>query len=183
MRTSAVNGATTRSEHCALAQRKARPRANLAPSSTPQWRPWQAVAVGGIGAGTADLVYAFTFYGARGVAPSRILQTIASGVLGMPAYSGGWPTALLGAVLHFSILLVAAALFQAASRRLKWMTASAFAAGMAYGAAIYFTMNAIVVPLSAVPALRHTALGVCSDFAVHVLVIGPIIARAVRRAA
>lgn len=178
-----MNDATTRSAHPALTHRKARSQMNTTSSSAPRWRPWQAVVIGGIGAGAADLAYAFAFYGVRGIAPSRILQTIASGVLGVPAFSGGWPAALLGAVLHFSILLVAAALFLAASRRLKWMTSSAFAAGAVYGVAIYFVMNAIVVPLSAAPALRHTALGICSDFAMHVLVLGPIIALAARRAA
>lgn len=152
------------------------------PIVPPRWKAIPAIVGGGIGAACADLAYAFAFYGARGIPPLRILQTIASGLLGRQAFAGGWPTALLGALLHFSVLLVAAALFYAASRRLAWPKASAFAAGAACGFAIYLVMHAVVLPLSAVPPLKSTTLAACCDFAMHVLVIGPVIAFAARRA-
>ncbi len=44
----------------------------------------------------------------------RILQSIASGLLGASAFQGGPQTAALGALLHFFIALVAAAVYYAA---------------------------------------------------------------------
>lgn len=79
------------------------------------------VAIAGVVAGCLDLVYAFVYFGFRGVTPVRILQSIATGLLGRASYGGGGATALLGAVLHFFILIVAAALFYFASRGVPWL--------------------------------------------------------------
>jgi len=51
---------------------------------------------------------------------------------------------------------------------------------MAFGVAIYCTMNYVVLPLSAVPHFKSTTIGALSDFAVHVLLLGPAIALVVR---
>jgi len=158
--------------------------AGSTPHAAPPWPAWRAILVGGLGAGSADLAYVFAFHGARGVAPERILQSIASGVLGMSAFDGGWPSAALGAALHFSILLAVAAMFLVASRRLSWIGGiPRFAAGIACGLAIYGVMHAIVLPLSAAPAFKAAPLAAISDFAMHLCVIGPIIAFATRRGA
>jgi hypothetical protein len=44
------------------------------------------VLAGGLIAGALDLTFAFVFYGLHGAAPLRILQGIASGVLGRGSY-------------------------------------------------------------------------------------------------
>ncbi len=70
---------------------------------------------GGVLAGALDITYAIVFnYVRSGVPPVRILQSVASGLLGRAAYSGGAGTAGLGLALHFFIALTAAA---CASRR------------------------------------------------------------------
>ena len=61
-----------------------------------------AIVVGGIAAGALDIVYAFTVYGVRGVAPLTILQSIASGVLGREAFRGGAETGALETGLGLS---------------------------------------------------------------------------------
>lgn len=78
----------------------------------------QAIVWGGLTVGVLDIVEPIVFYGLRGVAPIRILQSIASGLLGPSAYQGGVPTAALGLVLHFFIAFVAAAVYFGASLRL-----------------------------------------------------------------
>jgi hypothetical protein len=89
------------------------------------------------------------FFSLRGAKPIRIPQSIASGLLGAKAFQRGWPTALLGIALHFLIACTAAAIFYAASRKIRFLTAQPVLAGLLYGAAIYLFMNYVVVPLSA----------------------------------
>ena len=47
------------------------------------------ILLGGAIAGALDLLFATTFAGFNGVAPTRVLQTIASGLLGNAAFAGG----------------------------------------------------------------------------------------------
>jgi hypothetical protein len=111
----------------------------------------KAVVVGGLIAATLDIVYAFIFYGLRGVPAPLILQSIASGLLGPAAYGGGVLTAGLGLLLHFFIAIAAACTFYFASRRWNWLLRNAVVSGMLFGIGIYAFMNFVVVPFSAFP--------------------------------
>ena len=69
--------------------------------------------------GTLDIADALIFYAIRGVPPIRILQGIASGLLGRTAaFSGGARTALLGLALHFFIAASVATIYILVSRSL-----------------------------------------------------------------
>jgi len=137
----------------------------------------------GVIAGAFDLTYATVFYSFRGVKPIRDSQSIASGLLGPKAYEGGFATAILGVVLHFVIAIGAATVFYLASRKLTFLTQKPILWGPLYGAAIYFFMHIVVLPLAANPRFRTMPLSIptVSDFAVHMLLIGPSIALAARR--
>jgi hypothetical protein len=151
--------------------------AAVIPFNSPFARRFLAPVVsGGLSAGAIDLTYAFTYHGLHGIAPSRILQSIASGLLGMRAFDGGVSAALIGLIAHFLILLVAAALYCAASRHLKLLVRRALPCGMAFGAVIYTVMTFVVVPLSAAPHFRSSSVQVALDIAVHLLLLGPAIA-------
>src|SRR5687767_3773239 len=108
-----------------------------------------AVLYGTLAVGILDLLDAFVFFGLRGAAPLRILQSIAAGLLGRAAFAGGWRTALVGGVLHFFIAFVIVVVFLLASRRLRILTRHPVAAGLIYGAAVYLVMTFVVVPASA----------------------------------
>jgi len=70
----------------------------------PVKKPWSYVFLGGLVAGTFDITYACTFWFLkRGVAPTRVLQSVASGLLDGASFTGGARTALLGLVLHYFI--------------------------------------------------------------------------------
>jgi hypothetical protein len=112
----------------------------------------------GVVAGTLDLLYALIFFSLRGAKPIRIPQSIASGLLGARAFQGGLRTALLGIALHFLIAFSAAAIFYAASRKIRFLTAKPVLSGLLYGAAIYLFMNYVVVPLSAAPSAPFSPL-------------------------
>src|SRR5487761_378091 len=65
-------------------------------------KPYRAIVWGGLVAGVLDLAYALIAFGAlHGIPLIRIPQSIASGLLGVRSFLGGWPTAALGVVLHF----------------------------------------------------------------------------------
>ena len=59
------------------------------PRSHTRARLVSAVLWGGLIAGTLDITDALIFHGVRGVVPWRILQAIASGLLGRGAFTGG----------------------------------------------------------------------------------------------
>jgi hypothetical protein len=63
-------------------------------------QPWQRILLAAIVVAALDITEVIVFYGWRGVPPTRILQSVAAGLLGRSAYEGGRNTALLGLALH-----------------------------------------------------------------------------------
>jgi hypothetical protein len=102
-------------------------------------------------AGILDITSAFILAGLRGIGPARLLQSIASGLLGARSYHGGVGTVVLGGVLHFLIAFSAAAVYYAASRRISFLTRWPIVAGLLYGPLVYAFMNGVVLPLSMIP--------------------------------
>ncbi len=146
------------------------PRSSLAP-----------IFAGGILSAAIDLTYACTYHGfVNNIPPVRILQAIGSGVFGDESFKMGSTSAAVGFVAHFFILIVAAGIFNAARRRFAFLREHAYPSGMVFGLGIYLTMNYIVLPLSAAPHFKATPVGALSDFAVHVLLLGPAISLVAR---
>lgn len=139
------------------------------------------IILGGLVAGVCGLAYALTFYGLQGVKPARILQSIASGILGIDSYRSGWSSATLGFALHFLIAFGAASLYYLASRKMTVLISRAPLFGALYGAAIFFFLRKVVLPLLAAPPLPWTEIAAGMDLAVHILFIGLPIALLVRR--
>jgi hypothetical protein len=143
----------------------------------------KTILLAGSVAGTLDIICAFVLFGLRGIPAFRILQGIASGLLGKAAFAGGAETALLGAVLHFLIAFSAAAIFYFASRRIAFLIERPIASGLLYGVLIYAFMNGIVLPLSAVfPKQHFTASGFISGVIALMLLVGLPISLIVHRA-
>src|ERR1700722_3190164 len=107
---------------------------------------WKVIAGATLLVGTLDLSDAFIFYGLRGVTPTRILQGIASGVLGRAAFGMGQRSALLGLFFHFFIAFSATTVFLLASHKLP-VARHPFLYGTLFGVALYLVMN-YVLPLS-----------------------------------
>lgn len=139
----------------------------------------RGILVGGLICGSMDLTAASVFYGLlRGRSPVRIMQSVASGLLGAEAYNGGAASAVLGVALHFLIAFTATAVFYLLSRRLHFLLKYALPSGILYGIAVYFFMNRIVVPLSAFP---HKTAPEITGIIIHIFCIGIPIALAIRR--
>jgi hypothetical protein len=142
----------------------------------------KAILAGAIIAAILDILDPIIFYGLRGVAPIKIPQSIASGVLGRAAYSGGLRTALLGLALHLFIALIWTTLFVLASRVLPFLMRYPVVSGLLYGAFIYVVMYYLVLPRSNVFPRNHPTLAVLlNNIAAMVFLVGLSISLANRR--
>ncbi|MBI3475947.1 MAG: hypothetical protein HY010_09455 [Acidobacteria bacterium] len=135
-----------------------------------------AIGVGGLTAGTLDLIQACTLFG------WDIPLTIAGGVLGREAVHGGAGTYVLGIVLHFFIALTFAAFYYTMSRRLEFLKEHPLVCGLVYGAGVELVMSLVVLPLSALHAKGPYELyDLIQGLLVHSFVIGLPISFSVRR--
>ena len=134
-------------------------------------------------AGTLDISDALIFYGLRGVAPERLLQAIASGLLGPAAMHGGLRTAALGLAIHYTITLCWSALFLGAATKLTFLTRYAVCSGALYGVLIYLAMNFVILPFTPVVGHPHhpTVIVVVNGVLALMLCMGLPIALITRR--
>jgi len=129
--------------------------------------------LGGLLAGTFDILYATSFWALRDVPAQRILQSIAAGALGRAAFTGGWPTAMLGLSLHYLIAAAMGLAYAFAARDMPPLRDRPWRYGALYGLVLYAFMNFVVVPLSMSPrgGSLPTSWTVCSVIA-HVVLVG-----------
>lgn len=115
----------------------------------------KVILLGGLIAGTLDISAAFVSAWLRsGTTPFIVLQFVASGALGRPAFTGGYTTALLGLAFHFLIATTAAAVFYLASRKLRFLNKWPIPMGLLFGLLVYLFMNFVVLPRSAITPPR-----------------------------
>lgn len=123
-------------------------------SSSAVYRPRALAAIvwAWVIAGTLDISDALIFYRfVRGVRPTRLLQNIASALLGARAFQGGQAAALMGLALHYTIALGATIVFYLLSRRILFLSRQPALAGLIYGLGVYMFMNFVVLPAAGMP--------------------------------
>ena len=139
------------------------------------------IVLGGLLAGVLDIVYAFVLAAMRGSTPLRVLQSIASGLLGSPAYQGGLATGILGLALHLGITVVAAWVLWVAAQRSPLVQRHILWSGLAFGVLVYLFMNFVVLPLSAVPfQVKYSPAAIAQGFVSHAALVGLPIAWCLR---
>jgi hypothetical protein len=139
--------------------------------------PWPPVLAGGLLAGALDITYACVFWAVKAdLAPTRIFQSVAAGLLGEASFEGGAATAALGLLLHFFIACTMALTYYLVSRRWPVLVRRPVTLGIAYGLLLYVVMNHIVVPLSAAGPGSQDPLWITLTVAVHAFLIGVPIA-------
>jgi len=111
-------------------------------------RAFDTIVFGGLTAGALDILDAFAMAILNGGTATRVLHTIASGVLGRAAYDGGAAAAALGLGLHFLIATGAAAAFVAATRVWPWMLRRPLPSGVGFGLAVWAVMYYVVLPVT-----------------------------------
>lgn len=143
-----------------------------------------AVLLGGSIGGALDILFAISFAAYQGATPVRLLQTVASGLLGSAAFAGGLPVAALGLALHFAMSLLWAAVFLALALQLPaLMRLHPLLAGILFGTVVFLAMRLVVLPLSAFPyPVSFRPLATVLDLLSHMLLFGAPIAWAVQKA-
>lgn len=131
-----------------------------------------AIAVGGSLCALLDGTCVTVLYGARGVNPLRMWQSVASAVLGPSAFRGGWPSGLFGVVLHCLVAFGVATVFVLACGSFDLLVRHPYATGMTYGILVFAIMNLVVVPLSAMPKQPVNISIVAAQLAMHIVLIG-----------
>jgi hypothetical protein len=140
-----------------------------------------AIFSAGFACGVLDITAAFVNWTLRGVGPKRLLQAIASGLLGPQSFRGGGATAALGLAFHFFIAFSAATVFYLASRKLQFLTRRVILSGIAYGISVYVFMYWIVIPLSRIQRMPFSLSQSILAIAVHIVCVGLPIALNIRR--
>jgi uncharacterized membrane protein YagU involved in acid resistance len=147
-----------------------------------QWPGLWAVLVGGSLAGVLDILFAISFAEYNGLPPVRLLQTVASGLLGDAAFSGGNATATLGLALHLVMSYLWAALFLAFAQLVPATLRRPMLSALLFGVVVFLTMRLVVLPLSAFPRpVTFRPLATVLDLLSHVLLFAAPIVFAVRK--
>lgn len=146
-------------------------------------RSWSRVILwGGFLAATIDFFFACTYYAWLHDRPAtRVWQSVAAGWLGKASFDGGMTTVALGVALHYLIGVIWACIYVVTSNVLRILIRQPLVCGPVFGAVIYFAMNMIVLPLSALHTKAFPPPMAFWPIAIHVIGIGPAIAFSARR--
>jgi len=115
--------------------------------------------------------------------PIETLQYVASGLIGKPAFTGGYEMAALGVAIHFLIAFMTAAVFYEASRVLPVLYRKPLLWGPVFGVIVYFVMTYVVVPLTAAPQAPFSLGLLINGVVGHALLVGLPIALMTARSA
>jgi hypothetical protein len=137
-----------------------------------------AIFFGGVIAASIDIAAACLISG-RG--PAFIMQAIAGGLLGRASFQGGMATVILGAALQEVMGILIAAIYVASSKTVPGLLRHWIPSGIAYGVIIFFVMNYVVVPLSALRSAPHFTPGKFAANLAAMLLFGLIVAFFARR--
>ena len=155
-------------------------------------KDWKAILYAGALVGVLDITAAcIQVYIASGMIPIRLLQGVAGGLLGRGSYNGGFATAALGLLMHFTMALVVATIFYALSRRvfsLPKKLLGVVIVGLLYGAAVFAVNNFGTAPLLSwvrslylhTPVLFKPPMG-WSQLVIHLFCVGLPIALVMHR--
>lgn len=144
-----------------------------ASSSSGASRAWIGVLLGGLVAGVFDILYAIIASSLNGRPPLRVLQSVASGVLGAKAFEGGVPAGLLGLLCHFVIAFGASVTYYLVSRKLSLLRERPVLSGAIFGILVFLFMNWVLIPLAACPfTIPFTLPVLAKGFLSHSLLVG-----------
>ena len=141
----------------------------------------ETISLAGLLSGTLDLTATSTLMSTQGVPLRRLLQTIASGAIGVSSFQHGKKTAVLGFFFHFLIAFSAAFVYYILSRKLTALIDSPLFSGVVYGSAVHLVMSRIVLPLSAAPKRTFSPKAFLTQLIIHIFCVGLPIALIISR--
>jgi hypothetical protein len=123
-------------------------------------------------AGVLDIAATGTVMRTQGVPFQKLLQFVASGMLGSRAFEGGGSTAAIGIVLHFLIAAAWAVNYFVLTSRVQTMLALPWAFGALYGVVVHVVMSRAVVPLSRAAKRPFAWKAWLIQLMIHMLCVG-----------
>lgn len=121
--------------------------------------------------GTLDILFAVILTLLRGRAPADMLRFVATGPF-PSATEWGPAGAVLGLIVHFTLMAIMASVFVLAARRFPDLLQSPLKWGVIYGLITYVAMNWIVVPLRFDAPLPPKPLSIATQLFAHVVLVG-----------
>ena len=121
--------------------------------------------------GTLDILFAMILTVLFGRQVDNMLRFVASGPF-PSAPDWGTAGAVLGLIVHFTLMAMMATIFVLAARRFPDMLRSPIKWGVIYGLITYVAMNWIVVPLRFAPPLPPKPLSIATQLFAHIVLVG-----------
>jgi hypothetical protein len=130
--------------------------------------------------GTLDILFAMVLTLLFGRHIGDMLRYVASGPV--PAAIGwGSGGALLGLLVHFTLMAIMATAFVLIVRARPPLLETPLRTGLAYGIVTYFAMNWLVVPLRFHTPLPPKPISVATQLFAHLVLVGLVFAFVTRR--
>lgn len=137
-----------------------------------------AILLGGVIAGTVDIFAPVLIYM---ISPIIVLHFIASGLIGHDAaVNGGLGTAGIGLLLQWAMSVIIAAIYAGVTNFLPIFRRLWIVGGLVAGVIIFFVMEYVVVPLSAVHKVPHFTPITFAENIAAMLLFGLIVAHFAR---
>jgi len=119
---------------------------------------------------TAAMVHAYFW---NDVTPDRVWKYVASGAVGMPAFTGGGGIIVIGLFFHFLIAFIFTVTFFFLYPLIKPYAPNIFVTGVLWGIIIWLTMHFIVTPLSGTPPRRaFDFVRALPQIGIHMFLVG-----------
>ena len=132
---------------------------------------FKPIAIATAVAGTLDILFAMGLTLIFGREIPGMLRYVASGPF-PAAMEMGAAGALLGLLVHFTLMAIMAAVFVIAARRIPALTQKPILWGVLYGLATHVVMNWIVVPLRFGTPLPPKPISIATQLFAHVVLVG-----------
>jgi len=103
--------------------------------------------------------------------PVTVFQYIASALLGLAAFTGGYSTALLGLLIHLVVAFLVAGVFILVASGIVFLRRAIFPSALVYGAAVSI-IGGLALPFTAAPKLPVTTLAVVHGVIADAVFVG-----------
>jgi hypothetical protein len=138
------------------------------------------IAIATLISGTLDILLATLLTLLNGRAPADMLRFVASGPF--PAATGmGTAGAILGLVVHFSLMAIMAAVFMWLARARLILLETPIRTALAYGIVTYIVLDLLVVPLRFPGAFPPKPLSIATQLFAHIVLVALVFVFVARR--
>jgi hypothetical protein len=134
---------------------------------------WKPILVATLISGTLDILFAMILTVAFGRQVPNMLRSVASGPF-RAATDWGSGGAVLGLLVHYSLMAIMAILFMLLVRARPVLLDTPWRTALAYGVITYFVMNWLVVPLRFHTPLPPKAISIVTQAFAHLVLVGAV---------